>query len=130
MIDRPLDSHLPAQRVPIEEQRATWIGVEFVTLATGVVRVEDEATVVEALDQHHANRRRAVERRRGERRGLRHPDASSLSVPKPDAELTQRAWVDVLLAQRLAVIGHGITFCAVTRSHSAVIADGFRAGDY
>src|SRR5207244_12619129 len=59
-LDPPLDPHLAAERIPVEEKRRARIRVEFGCLTADVSREEDEAVFVGALEQHHPHRARAV----------------------------------------------------------------------
>ena len=60
MFDRALDPHLPAQGLPVEEQRRARVLGELPPLGALLVRIEDEAARPMALEQHHAHSRSAV----------------------------------------------------------------------
>src|SRR5439155_6739185 len=81
--------NLPPERRPVEEERRARVRLELATLARRVVRVEDEASLVEALEQHHADRWRSVRRRSRERRRLGCLDGGA-RLCEPDAELLER----------------------------------------
>src|SRR5690606_3404116 len=67
----PLDTDLPAQRFPVKEQRHMGVRRQLAALAAVEVGIEDEAVGAMALEQHHAQRRLAVGRRRRERHRVR-----------------------------------------------------------
>src|SRR5262249_415147 len=79
---------------PVEEKRGLWVRLELATLARGVVREEDEPTFVEALQQHHPHRRRAVGTRRPERHRLRHLEYRGCRC-EPGPELVERVGGEV-----------------------------------
>src|SRR5947208_12491832 len=56
-LDRPFDPHLPPERVPVEEERRARVRGQLGALAALVAGEEDEAALVEALTQHHADGR-------------------------------------------------------------------------
>jgi hypothetical protein len=43
VLDRPLDPYLPAEGIPVKEQRSARVGNNLAALAAVVVREEDEA---------------------------------------------------------------------------------------
>src|SRR5262249_9041845 len=94
-LDGPLDANLAAERLPVEGERRTRVEGELRSLATVVVRVEDEAALVERLQQNEANGRPSVRSRRRERccLGLRDPRRPGVRVP--DAELAYRIGVQL-----------------------------------
>src|ERR1041384_2818894 len=57
---RAFNSHLSPERRPIEEQAGARIFLEFVTLATVVVRVKDKAWIGKALHHDDSGARQAV----------------------------------------------------------------------
>ena len=84
----------------MERDRDVWIGIELSPLATGKVRVETEATSVEAAEQHHARGREPVERARRDdhRFGLKLSVRDSVVIPT--LELHERIGVEVALVER------------------------------
>src|SRR5207247_7283206 len=81
-LDTTLDPHLASERFPVEEERGVWVCLELTAFATGVARVEHEAALVESLQQHHAQRRRAVAPGRRDRHRLRRGhDAAGFAEP-------------------------------------------------
>ncbi len=90
----------------MKQQRRLRIGVQLVALAALVVGEEDEPALVELLDEHHPNRRRAASRcgRDGSRLRLRH---SGCAGPvEPGGELPQGIGIDVSFSERLRGVGH------------------------
>ena len=98
-LDPPLDPHLAAERIPVEEKRRARIRVELGCLTADVSREEDEAVFVGALQQHHPHRGRAVRPSGGQRHRLRRfdPGLTGLGVPAP--ELLQWVRIDGRFAQ-------------------------------
>ena len=45
LLDDALDPHLPAQRLPMEEQSCAWVFRKIFALPTAPVRIEDEAVL-------------------------------------------------------------------------------------
>ena len=64
------DADLAAQRFPMEQQRDLRIGGQFTALAAMAVGVKHEAIGTVAFKQHHAHRRRAIRRCRGQSHGV------------------------------------------------------------
>src|SRR5690606_23622092 len=67
---RPLDAHLPAELLPVEEQRRLRVRLQLAALAAAVVREEDEPALVVALEQDHPDAGRALRGRGRERHRL------------------------------------------------------------
>src|SRR3546814_3095978 len=70
---RPLDADLAAQRLPVKEQRDVRVRRQLAALAAVEIGVEDETVGAMPLEQHHAQRRVLV----GRRRRKRHRDRKS-----------------------------------------------------
>ncbi len=94
VLDASLDANLPAERIPVEEERSARVLLELASLAARRMRVEHETRVVEALDEHHAHRRCTVCARRRERRRLRHAHGANC-ILEPPAELDDRIVIQV-----------------------------------
>jgi mannose-6-phosphate isomerase-like protein (cupin superfamily) len=107
--DATLDPDLAPERIPVEEQRRARVLLELATLAARVVREEDQPVLVEALQEHHADRRRA----RGVRGGDRHRFGRAHGAGRlvePARELALRIGVQVGAAERaVAWFGHSRT---------------------
>src|SRR5262249_26226135 len=73
-----------------------------------VMRKEDEPTLVEALQQHHAHRRRRVGSRRGKRYRLRHLDRRCC-LGEPAPELLERIGGEIG-APKLGLAFHAQSF--------------------
>src|SRR5207249_6835688 len=84
LLDGALDPHLPTRLRPVEEQRRARVLGELSALPALVVREEDEAALVDALQEHHPRRRGAVARRRRERHAI------SPALLEPGLELLER----------------------------------------
>src|SRR5215208_79307 len=71
LLDASFHAHLQLQRLPVEAHRRPRVRQQLPALAALVVRVEDEALLIGALEQQHADRRLAigVHRAQRERRG-------------------------------------------------------------
>src|SRR5262249_2933386 len=89
-LDRALEPDLAIQRLPQHGERRAGILSELAALAALVVRVEGDAALVDALEQHEAHRRRAVGGCRGERHGLGLDDARGDGALVPLAEKGER----------------------------------------
>jgi len=89
-LHRPLDAHLPPERVPVEEQGRMRVRVQLAALAAAVAGVEGEPVLVGALQQHHADRRRPSALGGGQRHCVGSPDPRRLGLGVPAAELVQR----------------------------------------
>src|SRR5262249_37715582 len=59
-LDLALDPHLAPQRLPMEAESRLLLAADLSTLPALILGVEDEALVVMALQQHHADRRHPV----------------------------------------------------------------------
>ena len=72
LLDRPFDTHLAAQRLPMEKKSGSRIFRDLATLGAFVVGVEDEAVSPMALQEHHSDRRLAIRagRRKRHRFGI------------------------------------------------------------
>ena len=66
-LDRPFDTHLPSQRLPMKKERGSRIFGDLATLGAFVVGVEDEAVGPMALQEHHSDRRLTIRAGRRER---------------------------------------------------------------
>ena len=99
-VDRPLDADLAAERLPVEQQRRARVRDELAALAAAVVREEDEAALVERLQQDHPQRRRAVGRRGRERHRLGIDRLGRARVLEPAPELGQRVGIELVARER------------------------------
>src|SRR5262249_61732308 len=81
---------LPVQRFPMEEKRAFAAGVELAALRAVDIGVEHEATLVEALHQHHAHVGSPVGVDGGERHGSRIAWLAFYRLLEPSGEQPQR----------------------------------------
>src|ERR1035437_10246755 len=52
-LDGPFQADLTPQRLPVKQQRRMGVGRQFLSLATVIVAVEDEAPLVPTFHQHH-----------------------------------------------------------------------------
>src|SRR6266536_3591106 len=105
-VDQTLDTDLALELGPEEEQRRVRTGGKIAPFATQVIGEEDEATLVEALEQHDPRRRSAVGAGRCQRHriGLRH--LRFHRFVEPVLELPERIGRDIALVERFAhVIG-------------------------
>ena len=93
-LDRPFDAHLPPERVPVEEERRPRVRRELGALAALVAGEEDEASLVEALQQHHAHGRPSVARRGREGHRLGGAHSRRPGLLEPGGELAQRVGID------------------------------------
>ena len=90
--NRSAHPHLALGR-PEEHECGTGVGGQVAGLGAGVVRVEDEPGLVDALEQDHASRGHGVGRGRHERHRL------GDGVAVPGAELCDRILLDVVLVE-------------------------------
>src|SRR4051812_7434547 len=98
-LDVALDADLAPERIPVEEERGAWVGLELAALAAPVAGKEDEAALVGALQQDHPHRWRAVGAGRGQRQRLRGAQARPLRVGIPAPELLQGVAGEIVLEQ-------------------------------
>ena len=106
--DVPFDAHLAAEGIPVQKQRRAWIRLELLALPARRVRVEDDALLVELLQEHHAHRGCTVHRRRRERARLRHSHRDG-GVGEPAQERRERiVRVEVGAPQRAFALAHEI----------------------
>src|SRR5690348_10424780 len=91
--DGAFDPHLPAERLPVEEQGRPRVLRQLAALAARVVREEDDPGLVRLLHQHHAHRWASVRGCRRERHLLRRGNGR-LRIREPAAELHQRVGVE------------------------------------
>src|SRR6185503_10594883 len=98
--DHPVDPHLALDGTPEEQEARAARRLHLARLPAPVVRVEDEAALVHALEEHGADRWAAVRRGGGER----HRGRIRFELPhlvEPAGELPQGVGLAVGLAQRL-----------------------------
>src|SRR5437867_3677294 len=97
--DAALDAHLALQLRPAEKQHRLRVFLELTALAAAVVRVEDEAERVEALQQHGTRRRTPLFRGGRERHRVGQSYTGLQGLVEPAAELRERIRVEILLLQ-------------------------------
>src|SRR3954471_12236187 len=88
--DSSADSHLTFPLGPVEQECGARIRPQFGALAALIVRVENEAVLPEALQQHNPCIRRAFSRCRRKRHRVWLGVAGSAGLLKPYFELLQR----------------------------------------
>jgi hypothetical protein len=104
-LDGPFDADLATDLAPVEEQRRPRVRRHLFALAAAVVGVEDEAALVDALEQHHPHGGRPGRicggqcHRLGERRRVPR-------LAEPGLELPERIRVQVALVHRLSTLRH------------------------
>jgi hypothetical protein len=86
----------------MEEQRDARIALDLAPLAALVARVENEAALVEVLQQHDARRRPAVAGHGRERHRVRLVQLGGERLLEPTGELPVRIALDVRLVERFA----------------------------
>jgi hypothetical protein len=94
-LDRALEAHLAPERLPVQGGGRPRVGLELAPLARAVVREEADRVVVDALQEHDADRRPAVRRGRGERHPLGLDDARGGRLLEPVADEQQRVPVGI-----------------------------------
>ena len=99
------ENDLPSEHLPVEAERCLRVCLQLPALPARVPRVEGEAALVRALQQHEAQRRPAVRCRCRQRDGLGPVDARSDGGVEPQAELAERVGVEITSPQRLGVEG-------------------------
>src|SRR5829696_6128598 len=75
LLDAALDANLSSQRLPVENERGPRVHLELATFPALVVRVEDEAVRLEAMQEDDSGRGPSIRRRGRQRHGLRHRQA-------------------------------------------------------
>jgi len=107
--DSAFDAYLAFELDPVKEQACMRIGRQILPFSTFVIREEDEAALVHALDKHDAGRRIAACVDGGERHcvGLGQPGVERLL--EPSLELADRIGVDTRFIERAA----GIVFTEI-----------------
>ena len=102
-----LDAHLPPERIPVEEQRRARVRLELAALAASVAGEEDEAVLVGALQEHHADGRRAVRGGRGRQAPSRAArDPGRLSLARTSGGTARAGRVHVRLRGGRPSLGH------------------------
>ncbi len=107
---RPFDAHLPAQALPVEQQRRIGILRDLAPLAAFGVGVEHESVRSVALQQHHPHRRTPSLRRRGQRHGVGVVRLARLRLGEPRIEQLER----VRVGDRVLFSFHGVSLTKLT----------------
>ena len=100
-LDEALDANLAAELVPVEAERRVWVLLQLAALAALVARVEDEALLVRALQEHEPDGRKPVRRRGGQCDRVGPGRARRAGRLVPGVELPQRIGIEVAPPQRL-----------------------------
>ena len=87
---RPADPDLPAQALPVKHKGCLGILGEFAALHRAGVGVEDEASGVEALEQHHAHVGQSVGVGGGQRHGVGIVRLGGFRLAQPGREQRER----------------------------------------
>src|SRR5205807_467176 len=103
-LDRALDSHLAPERVPVEQERGARVLRQLSALPALVPGEEDEAALVELLQQHHPHRRAAVAGGRRDGHGFGSPDSGLPGLLEPERELAKRVGIEVGLEERAVAL--------------------------
>lgn len=93
--DATVDAHLPFQLDPVEKQARVRIGGQFVAFAAFVIREEDEALFVHALDEQDPRGRTSVLVHRGERHRVWFGQFGVERLGEPFVELLDRVGIHV-----------------------------------
>src|SRR5258706_14489123 len=98
-LDHALDPHLALQIRPEEHRAGGGAGLELASFAAEVVGIEDETAALDALEQDHARRGRAVGAYRGERHFVGQRQLRAQRVLEPALELADGVRVGLRFRQ-------------------------------
>src|SRR5215210_9249668 len=105
-LDAAFEANLPAQGLPVEDERGPRVRLEVATFPAFVVCVEDEAVIVDSVQENDPGRGSSVRIRGRQSHGLGHRQAKSPSLVEPCSELLHRVVREVFFANANHV-GHG-----------------------
>ena len=97
-----IDTNLPVQFDPVKPKRSVWIGLELFPLRAFIIRKEDEAILIEALQQNDSHRWPRVAIRRGKAHRIDVANASLNRGGEPIPKLLDRVAIEVASAQTFA----------------------------
>ena len=93
--DLALDADLSTDRVPVEDERTSWVLAEVARLPALVVRVEDEPAPVHSAEEDHPRRGETIGACGGEHDRVGHRHAAGACTLEPHVELAKRVGVEV-----------------------------------
>jgi len=97
-LDAAFDANLPSQGMPVEHERSLRVSLELATFPALVVRVEDEAVLVDAMQEDDPGGGPSVRIRSRQSHRLGHRQAKSPSLVEPCSELLHRIVREVFFA--------------------------------
>jgi hypothetical protein len=93
--DPALDSHLPAELSPVEEQRSARVRVQLCRLPARIAGEEDKAALVRSFQEDHPHGRGAAGGGRRKRHRLCGPAFGGARLDEPAPELLERVCGEV-----------------------------------